>query len=189
MGPGAEHQAQLHSLAVSTIKTPCGDFVILANSDGVLAAGFADNPEYLVSMISPKYDRIYIRKSTTHPAAVAVNDYMAGDLLACSKIPVIQDGSLFTKSVWKNLLGIAPGQVASYKAIAEQCGSPYAQRAVGSACSRNRAAIFIPCHRVVPSSSVVGKDAYGASNRTIGRYAYGTERKQWLLCHEGALIA
>jgi methylated-DNA-[protein]-cysteine S-methyltransferase len=39
-------------------------------------------------------------------------------------------------------------------------------RAAGSACARNAAALFVPCHRVVPASGGVGSFRWGPSVKT-----------------------
>lgn len=80
-------------------------------------------------------------------------------------------GTLFQQSVWRLLLTIPYGQTVSYGDIAQRLHCRSAQ-AVGRAVGRNPVAIMIPCHRVV-----------GADGSLTG-YAYGLDRKQWLLSHE-----
>ena len=70
---------------------------------------------------------------------------------------------------------VAPGTVISYSALARRAGSPAAIRAAGSACARNLIAVVIPCHRIVKTGG------------NLGSYAYGLNKKEWLLRHEGAL--
>ena len=69
------------------------------------------------------------------------------------------------------MLTIPYGQTVSYGDIAQRLHCRSAQ-AVGRAVGRNPVAIMIPCHRVV-----------GADGSLTG-YAYGLDRKQWLLSHE-----
>jgi methylated-DNA-[protein]-cysteine S-methyltransferase len=45
-------------------------------------------------------------------------------------------------------------------------------RAAASACARNAAALFVPCHRVLRTGGA------------IGGFRYGPATKQWLLAHE-----
>ncbi|MHB8263475.1 MAG: methylated-DNA--[protein]-cysteine S-methyltransferase [Acidimicrobiales bacterium] len=160
----------------TTTDTPCGRFSILANNDGVLAAGFVAHPEDLADSLGFDHDGFRIMDAPRHQASLAVQDYMEGDLAALARIPVIQMGTLFTKSVLRALARTPAGNIISYQALAERAGNPAAQRAAGSACARNKIAIFIPCHRAIPADG------------TLGRYAYGSERKAWLLQHEGAQV-
>ena len=81
-------------------------------------------------------------------------------------------GTEFQKSVWNELLKIPFGKTKTYGEIAKAIGKPKVARAVGSACNKNPLAIIVPCHRVL-----------GASGKLSG-FAFGTETKKWLLCHE-----
>ena len=84
-------------------------------------------------------------------------------------------GTDFQLEVWRALLGIPYGQLASYRKIACRVGNPGALRATAHAISRNRISIIIPCHRVV------------SSNSKLTGYAGGIERKRALLRLEHSL--
>ncbi|MBC8221214.1 MAG: methylated-DNA--[protein]-cysteine S-methyltransferase [SAR86 cluster bacterium] len=81
-------------------------------------------------------------------------------------------GTDFQLSVWNALCSIPRGTTSSYKAIAEQIGSPKAYRAVGTACKLNPIPLFVPCHRAVKQ------------DQSIGQFALGTENKKYLLSME-----
>ena len=80
-------------------------------------------------------------------------------------------GTPFQQSVWRELLAIPYGHTVSYGYIAQRLHCRSAQ-AVGGAVGRNPIALIIPCHRVI------GSDGH------LTGYAYGLDRKQWLLSHE-----
>ena len=80
-------------------------------------------------------------------------------------------GTPFQQSVWRELLAIPYGHTVSYGHIAQRLQCRSAQ-AVGGAVGRNPIALIIPCHRVI------GSDGH------LTGYAYGLDRKQWLLSHE-----
>ena len=80
-------------------------------------------------------------------------------------------GTPFQQSVWGELLAIPYGHTVSYGYIAQRLHCRSAQ-AVGGAVGRNPIALIIPCHRVI------GSDGH------LTGYAYGLDRKQWLLSHE-----
>ena len=84
---------------------------------------------------------------------------------------LVPQGTPFQQSVWRELLTIPYGQTMSYGHIAKllQCRSA---QAVGGAVGHNPIALIIPCHRVI------GSDGH------LTGYAYGLDRKQWLLSHE-----
>lgn len=81
----------------------------------------------------------------------------------------IQGGTEFQRKAWKSLCDIPYGTTISYKKEAEMMGMPDSVRAVGLANGKNPVAIIIPCHRVV------------ASDGKLAGYAYGAERKQYLI--------
>ena len=70
-------------------------------------------------------------------------------------------GTNFQISVWKALLRIPPGKVASYAQVAAAIGHPCAARAVGRAVARNPVAFLIPCHRVIQGSGCIGGYHWG----------------------------
>ena len=83
-------------------------------------------------------------------------------------------GTNFQINVWKALLNIPSGWVASYRDIASHIGRPRAFRAVASAVAINPVAYLIPCHRVIASSG------------TIYHYRWESARKKALIGWEAA---
>lgn len=81
-------------------------------------------------------------------------------------------GTDFQFQVWKTLLQLPPGKLASYGFIAAHLGQPKAARAVGNAVGANPVAMFIPCHRVIHSTG------------RVQGYRWGTGRKRALIAWE-----
>jgi O-6-methylguanine DNA methyltransferase len=79
----------------------------------------------------------------------------------------------FEQSALRAAAEIPPGEVRSYRWIAEKLGQPAASRAVGRAMARNPVPLLYPCHRVVDSSGA------------LHQYAYGVEVKARILRMEG----
>ena len=108
-----------------------------------------------------------------------LDDYFAGDPRPID-VPLKPEGTEFQKKVWAALAGIACGQTRTYGDIARDLAGQDAGRmsaqAVGQAVGRNPISILVPCHRVV-----------GAKGQMTG-YAWGVEKKVWLLRHEGFQI-
>lgn len=87
------------------------------------------------------------------------------------------EGTVFQQLIWKLLLQIPFGETASYGDLAKEAAARLGKenmsaQAVGHAVGKNPIAIVIPCHRVV-----------GTKGQLTG-YAWGIEKKQWLLNHE-----
>ncbi len=107
-----------------------------------------------------------------HGIGDAIRRFFDGEIDAFAHVELAPAGTTFQKRVWNALLAIEPGTTVSYGAIARAIGAPHAARAIGAANAANPIAIAIPCHRVV------GADG------TLTGYAFGVERKKWLLDHE-----
>jgi methylated-DNA-[protein]-cysteine S-methyltransferase len=104
-----------------------------------------------------------------------VDEYFSGvrrefdlDLILC--------GTAFQEKVWRQLLTVPYGHVATYQDIANAIGRPKAVRAVGAANGQNPISIVVPCHRII-----------GSDGKLTG-YGGGLWRKEWLLRHEGYLL-
>lgn len=65
-------------------------------------------------------------------------------------------GPLFHRAVWRALLQMPCGTVATYGELATRIGRPRAARAVGQACGANPLPLIIPCHRVVGQNHLGG---------------------------------
>jgi O-6-methylguanine DNA methyltransferase len=85
------------------------------------------------------------------------------------KYKIAPQGTDFQKKVWNALLKIPKGKTVTYSELAKKIGAPKAVRAVASAVAKNKIALLIPCHRVVPKTGGTGK------------YRWGTNRKKKIL--------
>ena len=104
-----------------------------------------------------------------------VRAYFAGDLRSLGQVRIEMNGTPFQRRVWEALCAIPPGETRTYGELARLLGTH--PRAVGAANGANRVGIVIPCHRVI------------AADGTLCGYAWGEERKRWLLAHEGCPMA
>jgi methylated-DNA-[protein]-cysteine S-methyltransferase len=113
--------------------------------------------------------------TTVEEAARQVGEYFAGARREF-ELNLAFHGTAFQERVWRQLLAVPYGRVASYQDIANAIGQPRAVRAVGAANGQNPISILVPCHRII-----------GSDGRLVG-YGGGLWRKEWLLRHEGVLL-
>jgi AraC family transcriptional regulator of adaptative response/methylated-DNA-[protein]-cysteine methyltransferase len=71
-------------------------------------------------------------------------------------------GTNFQVCVWRALLTIHIGNIATYQDIAVYIGRPKAFRAVANAIASNPAGYLIPCHRVIAKSGRIHQYRWGA---------------------------
>jgi methylated-DNA-[protein]-cysteine S-methyltransferase len=161
----------------ATIATPVGPFtVIVTDTDSgpaVLASGWTGDIADLLPVISP-----VLRPEAPHRVRAidgitdAVTAYHDGAVTVIDDVPVHQRSGEFLQHAWDVLRSVPAGAPVTYTEFAAKAGRPAAVRAAGSACSRNAAALFVPCHRVVPAGG------------GVGGFRWGAPVKRWLLAHE-----
>ena len=161
----------------STVDTPVGPFTaVVDNDEAVLAAGWTDSLDELLSGIHPALrPREPVERADLGAVTSAVRAYHAGELTAIDDIEVRQHSGEFIEHAWKMLRGVTPGRPVTYTEFAELAGRPAAVRAAAAACARNSAALFVPCHRVIRTDG------------GLGGFRWGVDVKRWLLDHESDL--
>ena len=163
------------ALLIASRSTPIGTLNLIADGELLLGANLSS-----VKALKDGLDSIYkgsdFREVSRIPIiSDLISDYFDGDTTAINAIKVSQPGGSFSQSAWKSMRKVRPGKVISYAQLAENSGSPKAIRAAGSACAKNAIVLVVPCHRIVKTGGA------------LGNYAYGINKKEWLLRHEGLL--
>lgn len=163
------------ALLIASRSTPIGTLNVIADGELLLGANLSS-----VKALKDGLDSIYrgseFREVSKIPIiSDLISDYFDGDTSAINGIKVSQPGGSFSQSAWKSMRKVRPGKVISYAQLAENSGSPKAVRAAGSACAKNVIILVVPCHRIVKTGGA------------LGNYAYGIDKKEWLLRHEGLL--
>jgi methylated-DNA-[protein]-cysteine S-methyltransferase len=165
----------------TTLATPLGDLTIVCSSVGVVATTFEDEER---DRLLGRIDDRFVEDRRSHPARAQAlvrraraeaRGYMAGRSRSFTVPPDLAlVGPGFARRVLQVVATIPFGELWTYGDVAGMAGSPRAARAAGSALAGCPIELFVPCHRVVHSGG------------TIGGYGRHTDRKLWLLRHEGA---
>ncbi len=161
------------ALLIASTTTPVGTLNLIADGELLLGANLST-----IRALKEGLDLIYrgsdFKEVNKIPViSTLIGDYFDGDLSAINGIKVSQPGASFSQAAWKAMRRIRAGKVLSYAELAKNLGSPKAVRAAGSACAKNAIVLVIPCHRIVKTGGA------------LGNYAYGVNKKEWLLRHEG----
>lgn len=164
------------SARIATIPTPAGPFTMIATDSDlptVLAAGWTDDPALLLSVIAPALRPAgAVRVASIPRITDAATAYHDGEVAAVDGIAVEQSSGVFLQHAWDILRKVEPGRPVTYSEFAALAGRPAAVRAAASACARNAAALFVPCHRVIRTDG------------SLGGFRWGLPVKRWLLDHE-----
>src|SRR5664279_3846989 len=180
-----EHtESAARTALTATITTPIGPFTVItvqgpdSPAPVVLASGWTDRVDELTALISPRLRPSAIRRVDAIDGVTDVaTAYHEGDLAAIDDVAVEQVSGTFMIQAWKVLRTVPASGPISYTGFAEACGNPTAVRAAASACARNAAALFVPCHRVLRNDG------------SLGGFRYGLPAKAWLLDHEAGAAA
>ena len=82
-------------------------------------------------------------------------------------LTLLVKGTNFQIQVWRALLKLPSGAIATYQTIAQMVARPTAARAVGNAIGNNPIGYLIPCHRVIRESGELGGYGWGVERKTV----------------------
>jgi AraC family transcriptional regulator, regulatory protein of adaptative response / methylated-DNA-[protein]-cysteine methyltransferase len=161
------------AIAFTTTASPLGRLLVAATERGICAVSLGESDQRLEQALGREYPAATITRDDGKlgTAVTAIIAYLEGEAPDLA-LPLDIQATAFQWRVWRELQRIPYGATATYAEIARRIGQPTAVRAVANACANNRAALVIPCHRVVRGD--------GAS----GGYRWGEARKEKLLAAE-----
>jgi methylated-DNA-[protein]-cysteine S-methyltransferase len=162
-------------LFLTSHKTPIGTLNLIAHEDVLLGANLSTVSALKASLDEQDKMREIKEMKSIPVISDLISDYFDGDLSALDAIKVRQPGAHFSQAAWKAMRKVKAGKTLSYADLAERAGSAAAVRAAGSACAKNAIVLVVPCHRIVKTGG------------SLGNYAYGLPKKEWLLRFEAAL--
>ena len=149
-------------------QTPFGEALIGFTSKGICYLGFCDNNK---KDIFQRFNELWENANLVFNEKLA-NEYLENIFIKNKKYPLFVKGTNLQINVWKALINIPNGKIATYSDIANIVDKPKSVRAVASAIGKNHIGYLIPCHRVIAKSGA------------MSGYRWGIERKKSLLDYE-----
>ncbi|MDD3856349.1 MAG: 6-O-methylguanine DNA methyltransferase [Sulfurimonas sp. RIFOXYC2_FULL_36_7] len=149
-------------------QTPFGEALIGFTDKGICYLGFIDNNK---KEIFQRFNELWENANLVFDEKLA-NEYLENIFVKNKKYNLLVKGTNLQINVWKALLNLPNGIVATYSDIANYLDKPKAVRAVASAIARNHIGYLIPCHRVIGKSGA------------MSGYRWGIERKKILIAYE-----
>lgn len=144
--------------------SPIGELGILCQGDSLATIDWLDDLTQDFSLEKNTYASVCLH---------ALDGYFEHRKKRHNLPELLKQGTEFQQLVWSRLLQIPYGEAYSYGDLATQLNT--SSRAIGQACRTNRIPILIPCHRIIAKGGIGG--FMGKQQRT--------DRKRWLLNHEG----
>ena len=149
-------------------ETPFGEALIGFTDKGICYLGFIDDNK---TEIFNRFNELWENANLVHNE-IAANEYLENIFVKNKKYNLFVKGTNLQVNVWKALLNLPNGIVATYQDIANYLDKPKAVRAIASAIGRNHIGYLIPCHRVIAKSGA------------MSGYRWGIERKKILIAYE-----
>lgn len=151
-----------------------GEIFMASTEKGICQLSFEDAENGLARLTRtfPKAILVEERISLHEAVFEVLNAYFSGSKKKHAPVPIAIKASAFQLAVWKELILLNPGELATYEMLTETLGDKNASRALRVAVDSNPVALLIPCHRVVKS------------NGKPGNFRWKTWRKQVLLAIE-----
>ena len=154
-------------LCHTTMESPVGTLIIAASDEGIALIGWsADELDKIAARL--KLEPVEAVTPLLAQCIRQLEEYFAGTRREFS-LPLVMKGTEFQMKAWDVLQQIPYGKTISYGEQATRLGNAKASRPVAQANHNNPVAIVVPCHRVINA------------NGTLGGYAPGTDKKQFLL--------
>ncbi|PWN07748.1 bifunctional transcriptional activator/DNA repair enzyme AdaA [Rhodohalobacter mucosus] len=158
------------NICYSVQESPFGRVMIGSTDRGISQLVFENafeelDPEPLIRDRFPNA-QLSAKETNFHRKAAQVLNYEASGAELSEPVILHVKGTPFQLNIWRALLQIPAGSLATYSDIAKAVGKPSASRAAGSAIGKNPVACMIPCHRVIRSTGVFGQYHWGRARKT-----------------------
>lgn len=160
LGDGLEIMYGFHS-------TPFGECLLAETARGICALRFVgdEGRELTLKTLREEWPLATFSQDQEKTSVTAGHIFSAGTGRSRRPFHLLLKGTNFQLQVWRALLAIPPGGMASYEDVAAAIGRPGAGRAVGGAVAHNPIGYLIPCHRVINKAGRIHHYRWGAARK------------------------
>ncbi len=178
VSPG-EYKAGGAGLAIryGVHDSPFGAALLAVTARGICGLHFVDSPGEGIERLRRDWPDAELCRDAAATAPVAERIFRPLSAPPRRPLALLVKGTNFQVKVWRALLELPLGALATYRDVAARIEAPGSARAVGTAIGANPVAWLIPCHRVIRESGA------------LGGYRWGTGRKAAMLGWEAARAA
>lgn len=146
-------------------STRLGEILIASTGKGVCYLAFVSQQAAALKELKALYPKAAFRGEKNRRHAQALR-FLFKNNKGSGRIALHLKGTAFQLKVWRALLRIPLGELASYSSVAKGIQKDKAVRAVGTAIANNPVAYLIPCHRVIQASGLFGQYRWGEAKKT-----------------------
>lgn len=163
----------LPTIAFAIGQSTIGTLLAASSLRGICAVSFGTDETLLIRSLRTMFPRHQLVRDQVALAEATEQIRQMVDEPAEARTVDLQldlGGTNFEKAVWSALQAIPVGETRTYKDIAQLVGGT--PQEVGEACSANRIALLVPCHRIIRSDG------------SLAGFRWGVDRKKMLLQRE-----
>ncbi len=157
MGTGLKMEYGFH-------PTQFGLCFLVLTDRGISHLGFVDGDGHAMalSQFQKSWPEAKISENRARTGSLVNRIFRFDHTRESSPFHLLLKGTNFQVCVWRALLTINIGDIATYQDIAAYIGRPKAFRAVANAIAINPVGYLIPCHRVIAKSGRIHQYRWGA---------------------------
>ena len=138
-------------------QTPFGEALIGFTDKGICYLGFIDDNK---TKIFNRFNELWENANLNHDDKTA-QEYLDNIFIENKKYSLVVKGTNFQINVWKALLNLPNGVVATYQDIANYLDNPKAVKIVANAIKKNHIEYLIPCHTIITNSGAMSGYRWG----------------------------
>ncbi|MEG4084065.1 methylated-DNA--[protein]-cysteine S-methyltransferase [Microcoleus sp. POL10_C6] len=149
--------------------TPFGKSVIATTARGICNLYFLDTTDEQTAeqRLQLTWKKAEIIRDEQATQSLRDLIFTSETLSEQKSLTLLVKGTNFQIQVWRALLQLPFGAIATYQTIAQMVARPTAARAVGNAIGNNPIGYLIPCHRVIRESGELGGYGWGRERKTV----------------------
>ncbi len=146
--------------------SPFGECLVMTTARGICGLGFVmgEDRDAAFASLAARFPAALLREQAAQTGALVARIF-SREAPADAPLRLLLCGTRFQVQVWRALLEIPRGRVASYEALARRVGNPRAVRAVGTANGANPISYLVPCHRVIRKTGALGGYEWGLGRK------------------------
>jgi len=148
--------------------TRFGTALIATTDRGICNLQFceSDAPNRAHDWLQAQWPQASLHQAPEHTQPISDRLHQALGNRPPQPLSLLVKGTNFQTQVWRALLDLPLGSLATYQDIANRVGNPQAARAVGTAIGANPVGYLIPCHRVIRATGELGGYRWGQLRKT-----------------------
>ncbi|HUH52213.1 MAG TPA: methylated-DNA--[protein]-cysteine S-methyltransferase [Flavobacterium sp.] len=159
-----EYNGKKLTIKYSFAETIFGRVLMASTQKGICYIAFSEDDKLALAVLEKRFSQAHFAYETDAIQQQALLHF-SPKTIHSNSLPLHLKATDFQLKVSQALLKIPMASLVTYADIAMAIRQPKAARAVGTAIGSNLIALLIPCHRVIPSTGLIGEYMWGPTRK------------------------